>query len=335
MAFRALGTFASGASPLTPGTPAGVVAGDILVAWLEVDTATSTVTPPTGVGTWNLLSHPTQATPDGQSYWLYWRLATGSEPASENWVTSSNLATAAVIGAWSGRASGGPVVSTVAQATTAAANGSAVTANSVTPTANSDLAIFFGADTAFALKDYKGTFSGAGYVDRGSVGVAGYAGLSVSTRDAVSAGATGVISGVLTEGVGGTDTSGWSTLQIYIPAAAAIPDPSGWKKYLLAAGYFAAKVVAGMTGYFTLTWDPATYSAGGAGLGTITGYNILYDTVSRVGGGAYAYSQYIPGAASSAGTVNGLVNGTTYYATVVSTDGTNNSPANFEVSKTV
>ena len=89
------------------------------------------------------------------------------------------------------------------------------------------------------------------------------------------------------------------------------------------------------TGTFTLTWDPATYSAGGTGLGAITGYNMLYDTVSRVGGGVYAFSQFVAGAGSTTGTVNGLTNGATYYATVVATDGTNNSPANYEVSKLV
>lgn len=244
MAFRALGTFSYGVTNLVPGTPVGVVAGDILVAWLTVDTATSTITPPAGVGTWGLLSHPTQATPDAQSYWLYWRLATGSEPASETWV-ASGINSAAVISAWSGRANVAPTVSVVSQQLAAVANGTALTANSITPTSGADLGIFFGADSAFTGRSWNGVFSGAGYTDDGFIsgGLGAYCGISISSKNAVAAGATGVVTGVLNEGQGALNTTGWSTLQIHLPAASAASTPTGWKKYLLAAGYFSSNFV--------------------------------------------------------------------------------------------
>jgi hypothetical protein len=89
------------------------------------------------------------------------------------------------------------------------------------------------------------------------------------------------------------------------------------------------------TGTFTLTWDAALANGGGGPIGTVTGYYMLYDTVTHVGGGTYASSQFVSGAGTLTGTVTGLTNGATYYATVVAYDGTNQGIPEFEVSKLV
>jgi hypothetical protein len=97
----------------------------------------------------------------------------------------------------------------------------------------------------------------------------------------------------------------------------------------------ATVVAGGSTGTFSLSWDASINDAGGNSLGTVIGYYILYDTVSRAGGGTYAYSQFVSGSSTLTGTVSGLTSGATYYATVVAYDGTNQGIPEFEVSKTV
>ena len=84
------GYFASGANFDIP-MPSGVVAGDFLIAQVAYN-AHGTITPPAG---WNLIDvtdHPTKPITQG----LFWRAATGSEPASYGFnLTSGKSDTAA------------------------------------------------------------------------------------------------------------------------------------------------------------------------------------------------------------------------------------------------
>ncbi|MCP3933955.1 MAG: DUF5011 domain-containing protein, partial [Actinomycetia bacterium] len=66
--------------------PAGVVAGDLLIAQVGYNAvAGSTITPPAGWNTIDVLSHTTKGMMQG----LYWREATGSEPAQYSFTLSS------------------------------------------------------------------------------------------------------------------------------------------------------------------------------------------------------------------------------------------------------
>lgn len=80
MAFRAVGTAASGNGAVSPGAPAGVVAGDILVMLVEMaraDTISGTGTPPTG---WTIVTGfpTTPPTSPGPKFYVLWRRADGS-----------------------------------------------------------------------------------------------------------------------------------------------------------------------------------------------------------------------------------------------------------------
>lgn len=83
----------------------------------------------------------------------------------------------------------------------------------------------------------------------------------------------------------------------------------------------------------TLTWTPAANGMDGGTLGTITGFYIKYDTVSRKGGGVYANRFFVSGGSATTGTVTGLFAGTYYFA-IVPYDGTNEGAADMEWSKT-
>jgi hypothetical protein len=105
---------------------------------------------------------------------------------------------------------------------------------------------------------------------------------------------------------------------------------------IAAAGGVYMTTGAGGTGTMTLFGTPPVNKASGQPTAGITGYYVLYDTVSRFPLGGYANSQFfLSGNPVTGLTVNGLSNGTTYYATIVAYDGVNQSAPEYEVSKTV
>ena len=73
----------------TVAKPSGVVAGDLLLATLEVDADPSTVSGPAG---WTLLMDTAAAQGTGQAYHaqVWYRVATGSEPVSYGWTVSGS-----------------------------------------------------------------------------------------------------------------------------------------------------------------------------------------------------------------------------------------------------
>ncbi len=115
--------------------PAGVVAGDVLLA--SIDTrGSSVVTAPAG---WTLVRMDLNASSLRKS--TYVRVATGSEPATYTWTFSGSRLAAAVIHAYSGVDTTTPVDAVGGQVN---ASGTAVTAPSITTTvANTMLVGFF------------------------------------------------------------------------------------------------------------------------------------------------------------------------------------------------
>jgi serine protease AprX len=79
----AVGSFASGDTLDVP-VPAGVAAGDFLVAQVAYS-ASGTIDAPVGWTTIDVVTHPTKSIMQG----LYWRIASGTEPASYSFTLSS------------------------------------------------------------------------------------------------------------------------------------------------------------------------------------------------------------------------------------------------------
>jgi hypothetical protein len=97
-AFRSIATVTNGT---TVSKPAGTVAGDLLLAALEVDVDPVTVTAPGG---WTLLMD-TRAGPGTSSVFhapVYWKIAGASEPTSYTWGIAPGAYTDIVLAAYSG-----------------------------------------------------------------------------------------------------------------------------------------------------------------------------------------------------------------------------------------
>jgi hypothetical protein len=101
---RAVSTAQSaGTTSLTVPTPAGVRAGDVMVAALET-VSTPKVTPPSG---WKLVD--SRRSSSTLKVFVYWRTAGAAEPASQVWKVSSAKPVAATVVAYTGVATASPV----------------------------------------------------------------------------------------------------------------------------------------------------------------------------------------------------------------------------------
>ncbi len=93
-------------------------------------------------------------------------------------------------------------------------------------------------------------------------------------------------------------------------------------------------VSGGGSGTITIAWTPATTNPSGLPESTLTGYYVLYDTVSQAGTGVnYSSSQFFPGPSITSATLTGLTIGVTYYYAVVAYDGTTQGIPEEELSK--
>jgi hypothetical protein len=216
MAFRSAGTATSGAiatSSLTPGSPAGLAANDIIIVVVTGDASGNTYTYASGFTA--LYPSTAISTPDGQTMGVGWKRAVGGDTLT---VTRSTTGVSWVVQAfcWSGRdVTNPPVASTLASNSASNASPTTITANGVTAVLNDDL---------FWLGILDVTSSGAssltqptGYTSRATTAdtVDGFNIFGAATKDAVAAGATGTVAGSMTH----SGTSGWFAGLIRIPAA--------------------------------------------------------------------------------------------------------------------
>ncbi len=154
--------------------PAGVVAGDVLLA--SIDTrGSSVVTAPAG---WTLVRMDLNASSLRKS--TYVRVATGSEPATYTWTFSGSRLAAAVIHAYSGVDTTTPVDVVGGQVN---ASGTAVTAPSITTTVPNTMLV------GFFAKQSSGTWTPpAGMTERGEInGTGGTQTTSATGVDALQA----------------------------------------------------------------------------------------------------------------------------------------------------
>src|SRR4051812_16863577 len=187
IAFRSIGTGATGdgVATITPGTPAGLVATDIVVATLGFGGGTGvTVTPPSG---WTLIKRTDSTTVHGAA--AYWAL--GNVASFAFGLTGLVGTVAAIAAAYSGVDNSTPMDATgVGQVN---ASSGTVTAPSITTvTANTQLVVF--GQTFDAAAANVGTWTAVFGAVRGSVGLRGATNsVSVAIADGAQAatGATG------------------------------------------------------------------------------------------------------------------------------------------------
>lgn len=129
------GLFTSSTVQGSVSTPAGVLAGDVLVAFLSINgNSTVTITPPTG---WTKIANGS-VSGGYSSLWAFYKVATASEPTSYTFTASTGSQWAIAVEAWSNGNTSMPVD---VYAVGPGGSGSTVDAPSVTTTLPNDAVI--------------------------------------------------------------------------------------------------------------------------------------------------------------------------------------------------
>lgn len=202
-----------GVVTVTGNLPSGTVDGDWLLAWLvsDVDSGVSTV--PSG---WTEIVNASQATPDGQNARLYVKVAS-SEPASWNWTLPNSRDWVMIVGAWSGRNTGGSLTTVSTINTSSNATPISVALTGLTAASGDDLAWFAQLDQQSNTDVWSFTASPASFTERQDLN-SGWVMGTLHTRDNVSAGATGTLTGTATRS-SGTANAGWSGVVVALPVS--------------------------------------------------------------------------------------------------------------------
>lgn len=176
---------------ITLATPAGTVAGNVVIAQLSIrgGTGVSITGVPAG---WTLADRTNSGTTLAQ--FVYWRVATASEPASHTWTLGSSARYSAIAASFEAVLPSNPVDAILAAALTS--NTTSFTAPAVTTTvANTMLVAMFGAGEGTqtftppaAMSELDDLFSGSGPLGASSsLAIASFAGSgSTGTKTATS-----------------------------------------------------------------------------------------------------------------------------------------------------
>ena len=208
--FTATSTFAATA-------PAGVTAGDYLVACLVQDRNTPVITPPSG---WTSRGVTNQALPDGNHISIYTKVAAGGD--SYTWTSDSTNDAIIQVYALTGRASTAPTVGTTTANTTANATPVTVTLTGLTAVDQDDVLYFNTLDLTVGADVWAST-APTSYTEFHDVSSGNFAYLSSGIREAVSAGATGNLSITATR-TSGSGAAGWAGFTVAV--AANTPPPT-------------------------------------------------------------------------------------------------------------
>ena len=98
-AFRSAASATTTGATLTISKPTGVALNDVLIASIGLTPSTGTITPPSG---WVLVRRTNNAGPTSNSLAVYYKVATGSEPASYAWGMSGSSFTTGGVQAFTG-----------------------------------------------------------------------------------------------------------------------------------------------------------------------------------------------------------------------------------------
>jgi hypothetical protein len=216
-AFRSSGTAvsaASGSTSIVPGSPAGLAADDIILCILSMDIASGAGTFASG---FVVLNTNSITTPDAQTVKLAWKRAVGGDTLTITSITSATTKVAQCH-AWSGRDTGNPPI-TATSATNSASNASptTVTSNGVTAVAGDDLAWFVALDVN-ATSVTNTLTPPTGYTNQGSGNDSiSFSPIALASKDNVTAGATGTVSGSITH----SGSSGWFAFLVRLPVVPA------------------------------------------------------------------------------------------------------------------
>jgi hypothetical protein len=139
IAASALSDYGAPVSSVTLGLPAGVRAGDCLLAQVVIfdPNGSNVPTPPSG---WSLVRHDSVGPGYQMTSWIYYKIAGAGEPSSDAWTINSQWA-AGVMGAWRGT-----LVQPIDTSSGATAEGGSPlsdAAPSVTPNYNNELQVYF------------------------------------------------------------------------------------------------------------------------------------------------------------------------------------------------
>lgn len=195
--------------------PLGVTVDDILLLTLAMDGQSASVTTwPSG---FEEIMQASVGGPDGRTSAVAWKRAGSSEPSTYviTMSGSSGADTLVTCSAWSDRdTTNPPTWSTANNVGTGSASPVTVNANGVTAVAGDDLAWFVFADTTGPAPSIAPP---GGYTERIDTIGNNFAHTAVATNDAVSAGATGTVSGTMTFASG---TAGYDAILVRIPMGA-------------------------------------------------------------------------------------------------------------------
>lgn len=239
-------TAASGSSSVTVARPAGVASGDVLVG-----TVTSRVGAAVAIGTpagWTFVRRDTCVLPGTQmTQALYYRVASGSEPASTTWTLSRAASTSAGVAVYRGVV--GPAV---AHSGSAARDSRDATAPSVTTTQPQSLVV-----GSFGRSSTTPVTLPAGTTSRYSVSSSGASPAAITALDTVraTAGATGPIT-----------TTGGAASGCAIGQAVAF-SPSSTPPGAPPTAPTGLRVTGASTTSVALAWNASTDDDGVAGYG--------------------------------------------------------------------
>jgi len=135
----------SAITTITIALPAGVEAGDTMIAQVVVHDGTASDVPAAPAG-WTLIRHDAVNATDIATSWLYYRVAGASEPASYSWTLPTANFAVGVMGDWRGGS-----VAPIENSSGATNSGFApitASAPSLTPANNNDLQLYFYASQA-------------------------------------------------------------------------------------------------------------------------------------------------------------------------------------------
>lgn len=252
MAYRSsaqVATASGTSTSLTVNAPAGLAQNDIVTLfWVNGGTDTSTITWPAGFT--QFTPDASTSAPDTKTIRAAWKRAGASEPSTYQVSTDIGGGDKCILiaVAHSGRHLTNPPVAVATTQLVAQTDPVSINATGFTASAGDD-AIWFAAQSGGVGEAvFLWTYSApASYTERQEAAADAYTSGVVATRDNLSAGATGTITGTMTSG--DADTSGYGAFVIQLPAA------------------------AGGTAY-TLTAEQGSYSLTGQNAGLIKGFRI-------------------------------------------------------------
>lgn len=195
-----IATVPAGAAPqsVTATAPAGVAANDILIAAINSDNGTQTLTCPTA---WTLASTDHITNGDGETLFWCWKVATGTDSYVFTFNVATNVDTEIVVAAYSGRSTVSPINATSANnpnSGTPPNSPVSVAGTTITPTVNNCDIVWMGGVDAAVTGNGAWTAPG-GTTLRSTTPSANFAPTALADLTQTTAAATGALTGVWTQ----------------------------------------------------------------------------------------------------------------------------------------